>query len=459
MPGPIARRDFVRTAAAAGVALPLTRWLGDHAVPAGQLAIVDTTVFDARTRRLRPHETVVVTGDRVSAIGPAAGLKAPPGARTIDGRGRYLIPGLIDAHVHLTHVLFQAGVTGDDILPLFLAHGVTSVRSTGDNVPAQALLQRYAASHAGIAPRIFSASYLIDGAAIDHPDVGWSLTDPAQVPDFVAQMARWQVTTLKIYVGVERPVGRRIIEEAHQRGLVVAGHLERYAPADAATDGIDSLEHIYTIADFARATPDDRHSFDPASDATKRLVDHVVAHNVAIDPTLMVFWGTLFFVDVPAVIEHPDNGLVPKRLRDYWLADNPRRLKDFSAGPLAIRWRTFGRYQELVGLLHRSGVRILAGTDSAEPQVTPGAALHHELELLVESGMGAADVLASATLENATILGQDANLGAVEQGKLADLVLLDADPLADIRNTRRIRQVIRGGMALAPATIMESRVR
>lgn len=349
-------------------------------------------------------------------------------------------------------------MTGDDILPLFLAHGVTSVRSTGDNVPAQGLLRRYAASHPDRCPRIYAGSYLIDGPVLDHPDVGWSLTDPEKVPEFVARMAAWEVSTLKIYVGVERPVGRRIIEEGHRRGLAVTGHLERYPTPQAVEDGIDCLEHIYTVADFARTDPADRHSFDPGSDATKRLIAQIVAKNVAVDPTLMVFWGTLFFVDVPEVIEHPDNHLVPKRLRDYWLEDNPRRLQSFSAGSLSVRQRTFRRYQELVGLLHRAGARILAGTDAAEPQVAPGGSLHHELALLVESGMTPADVLAAATLENARILHQESSLGSIEPGKLADLVVLEADPLAKIVNTRRIRHVIRGGVVLSPAKILEARV-
>jgi imidazolonepropionase-like amidohydrolase len=447
------RRDFLRLAAA-GATLPLWRpalAASPRADALAPLVIADASVFDVRGKRMLPHHTVVITGDRITAVAPAAALPVPPGARVVDGRGSFVIPGLIDAHVHLTHILFQAGLTGDEILPLFPAHGVTSVRSTGDNVPAQRLLQKWGAAHPGQAPRIFPGSYLVDGAMIRHPDVGWTITDPEQVPAFVAQMKAFDVATIKIYVGVERPVGRRLIAEAHANGIAVTGHLEHYSPADAATDGIDALEHIYTVADFARDDPADRHSFDPASDKTKALVDHLVSHGVAVDPTLMVFWGTLFFVDVPAVIAHPDNRLVPRRLRDYWLADNPRRLANYSAGPLAVRERTFARYQALVGLLHRSGARILAGTDSAEPQVTPGAALHHELELLVASGMRPADVLASATLENARILRQDAQLGAVEAGKLADLVLLDADPLADIRHTRRIRRVVQGGVVRATA--------
>ncbi len=451
------RRAFMRTSAFAGAAaLGLGHWPSapSRGELVADLAIRDVTLFDSVARRMRPHQTILIRGDRIAAVDDASAVPIPPSARVIDGRGRWALPGLIDAHVHLTHVLYQARMTGDEILPLWVAHGVTSVRSTGDNVPAQRLLQHWVAAHPDLGPRIFPGSFLIDGATLDHPDVGWSLTDPAQVVPFVDDMAAWGVSTLKLYVGCERPVGQRVIAEAHARGMAVAGHLEHYHPRDAVADGIDSLEHIYTIADFIRANPADRHSVDLASDAAKRLIDQVAASGTAVDPTLMVFWGTLFFADQQEVVEHADNALVPRRLRDYWRADNPRRFKDFSAGPLSIRQQTFRTYQALTGMLHRAGVPILVGTDAAEPQVTPGASLHHEMALLVESGLAPADVLASATLGNAKILRQDAALGSVGVGKLADLVLLDADPLARIDNTRRIRHVVLRGAPLSPSTVL-----
>jgi hypothetical protein len=461
------RREFLKQAVQASAAAAVAGAMPDlahaasppsSAASAGEarrtLAIRDVTLFDAPAARMRAHQTVVIEGERISAVGDAASTPVPPGARIIDGTGRWVIPGLIDAHVHLTHVLYQARMTGDEVLPLWLAHGVTSVRSTGDNVPAQRLLQRWVAAHPGGGPRIFPGSFLIDGAVLDHNDVGWSLTDPAQVAPFVADMAAWGVQTLKLYVGCERAVGQRVIAEGHAHGLAVAGHLEAYHPRDAVADGIDSLEHIYTVADFIRDDPKDRHSVDIHSDLARRFIDEIAAKGTAVDPTLMVFWGTLFFADQADVVEHPDNALVPRQLRDYWRADNPRRFRDFSSGPLAIRQRTFRTYQELTGLLHKAGVPILVGTDAAEPQVTPGASLHHEMAFLVESGLSPAEVLRAATLGNATILRQQAHLGSIQRGKLADLVLLDADPTVRIDHSRRIRQVVQGGVVHEPAAVM-----
>lgn len=447
----LTRRDFMAAGglALAGLTAP-ARLLRAGATPRQDdaLVIANVSIFDARTLRHRHGQSVLVRGDRIVAIGPAASFATPAGARVIDGTGKFCIPGLIDAHVHTTHVLHAAGLTGDAVLPLYVQHGVTAVASVGDQVPAQRFLQRMSDAEPQKYPRSFMSSPFIDGAPVRHPDTGWTLTDPAQVRPFVAQMKAWEVETLKLYIGVTREIGQRVIAEGHAQGMRVVGHLQRYHPAEAAADGIDVLEHIYTVADFVRDVPEDRYSFNPESAATQRLVETLVRHRTAVDPTLMVFWGTLFFPDDPAVTEHPDNALVPKRLRDWWRGDNIVRAEAVQGVPMATRRRTFANYQQLVGLLHRAGVPILVGTDAPEPQVPPGASLHHEMELLVESGMGAGEVLAAATLGNARALRAEDRIGTVEPGRMADLVLLDADPLTDIRHTRRIGAVVRAGVTV-----------
>src|SRR6185369_2488961 len=163
-------------------------------------------------------------------------LAAPEGARVIDAKGKFIIPGLIDAHVHLVHRLNFAHVTGDEILPAFLAAGVTSVRDTGDEIVAQTLVARVAAAHPELCPRVFTCSFLLDADPPIHRDIGLPLADPARVPAVVADMAAWKVTTLKIYAGSGRAVGRKIIEEGHRHGLIVTGHLSNYTAQDAIDD-------------------------------------------------------------------------------------------------------------------------------------------------------------------------------------------------------------------------------
>lgn len=399
-----------------------------------------------------PRQSVLVRGERIEAVG--RGLKAPRESQVLDGRGRYLIPGLIDAHTHVVTVLYWAQMTGEVTFPYYLANGVTSIRNTGDRVAAQKILQRYALEHPASSPRLFLASDLIDGDPPIHPDIGWPLTNPEKVPAFVQDMARWGVQTLKIYARCSPEVARRVIEEGHKHGLVVTGHLGKYRVDQAIADGIDCLEHIESVSDFLRADPRDRHSLDLTSEAARRTITQLAERKIFVDPTLMVFWGTLFFADRPDVISHPDNAHMPKRLLDFWAKDREIRLQNYSSGPIAVRERTFRKYQELVGMLHRAGVPLLAGTDAPEPQVPPGYALHHELELLVESGLSPADALAAATINNSRVLKQDMNLGSIRPGKLADMVVLEADPLVDIRNSRKIHRVIRGGVVLDPAVIL-----
>jgi len=453
----IDRREFLAAGAAAGAGVAL----GCRPRPplaVGRMLIDGATVFDVRTGSMRPATSVLIDGDRIQAVAPASELgpssDATTGAARIDGAGLFVVPGLIDAHVHLSHILYQSRMTGDETLPFYLGHGVTTIRSTGDNVPAQRLVERYADDHPDISPRVFRCSFLIDGDPPWHPDIGWALTDPDAVAGFVADMAAWEVTTLKLYIGVNQDIGRRVIEEGHAHGLVVSGHLLDYHAADAVRDGLDCIEHIYTVSNFLLADPEDRHSIDLDSEEARRLVDVIAASGARVDPTLMVFWGTLLFMDRPEVYDHPDNLPMPERLRAFWGRDRERRVLDWGAAPIGVRRGTWEKYLRLTGMLREAGVPLLVGTDAPEPQVAPGASLHHEMELLVETGMTPAEVLTAATLENARILRQDERIGSVQPGRIADLVLLEADPLADIANTRRIRSVIRGGRVLDPGEIL-----
>jgi len=157
--------------------------------------------------------------------------------------------------------------------------------------------------------------------------------------------------------------------------------------------------------------------------------------------------------DVPAVRDHPDNAFVPQRLRKFW-PEYLARTGCPQGGALEDRQREFAKYQELTGKLYRAGVPLLVGTDSPEPFVPPGFSLHQELEMLVESGLPPAAALRAATLTNATVLGEQDRLGSISTGKLADLVLLNANPLEDIRNTRQIELVVRGGQVCRPSELL-----
>ena len=425
------------------------------------LAIVDCSVFDPESETMLPHRTIVIRGERIVSVVEADQPAAiPDDAQRIDGRGRFALPGLIDAHVHLVHVSDFARVTGDELLPLYLAAGVTSVRSTGDEIVAATLIARIAEQHPETSPRVFTCSPLLDADPPIHRDVGRAVTSPDQVPAVLDDLQQWNVSTLKIYAGTKREVGRAIIEEGHRRGLIVTAHLGAYPAQEAVADGIDCLEHIWSVFNYVipsevTGEPGHRGRLDLSNPLCEALIADLVERGTYVDPTLTVFRNMILLPDVPEVRDHPDNLLVPKRLRDFWpiyLA----RTGCPQGGPLDDRQREFAKFQELTGKLYRAGVPLLVGTDAPEPQVTPGFSLHQELELLVESGLPPAAALRAATLHNAAILQQADQLGTIAPGKRADVVLLNADPLADVRNTRQIELVIRGGLVTRPDEVLAS---
>jgi len=416
------------------------------------------TIFDSRRGLLLPDQTIVIRGDRIENVGPRQSLlKISRGASVIDARGKFIIPGLIDAHVHLVHQLGDAHLTGDEILPMFLAAGVTTIRDAGDTAIPQKIIARYAEAHPDSCPRVFLCSPLIDGTPPVHRDIGWSLTDPEAVPAFVEDMAKWGVTTLKIYAKTERNVGQRVIEEGHKRGLVVTAHLGPYRAQDAVADGIDCLEHIWSVFNYiipeeVRRTPDHRASLDLTNSMARELIASLAQRRVMVDPTLAVFRNMILLNDLESVNQHPDNAHAPARLRQHW--DNYRRRANLDPATREVRRGEFLKYQELTGMLYRAGVPILAGTDTPEPYVPPGFSLLQELEMFVEAGLPPSAALQAATINNATALRQESHLGSIEPGKLADLVILSADPTADIRNVRRIKKVIRGGNICEPAKLL-----
>jgi len=423
------------------------------------LVIENCSVFDPKAGKMLPERTVVIAGAKFAQVAARTEpVNVPEGARRIDGTGLFALPGLIDAHVHVVHVLDFAQVTGDEVLPMYLAAGVTSVRSTGDEIVAATLVARFAAAHPESCPRVFTCSPLLDADPPIHKDIGRAVTDPLAVPALLDELARWNITTVKIYAGTARPVGRAIIEVAHRQGLFVTAHLGAYTAQEAVADGVDGLEHIWSVFNYVippevAGTPGHRGRLDLSNPRCEALVAELARRKVLVDPTLAVFRNMILLPDVPQVRDLPENDLVPRRLRDFWPVYLARSGCP-QGGPLEDRRREFGKFQELTGKLSRAGVPLLVGTDAPEPQVPPGFALHQELEMLVESGLSPAAALTAATLNNARALRQDEVLGSIEPGKLADLLLLTANPLQDIRHTRAIKLVVRDGIPSEPKTLL-----
>ena len=245
-------------------------------------------------------------------------------------------------------------------------------------------------------------------------------------------------------------------------------------------DGIDSLEHAGALLEFV--LPPETPRWPPPAERVGRsaaelaalerrileikatvdltaprvtgLIAGLVEHKVAVDPTLVVYRNWMLLRDLPEVREQPDLGALPSRLREGWI--RAAQAQPLDPSTLELRRRQFAKLQELTGMLYRAGVELMAGTDTPVQFCPPGGAMHQELELLTASGLTPADALIAATLHNARAVGQADQLGTIEPGKLADLVILNADPLIDIRNTRKIHRVIHAGHVADPAVLLQT---
>ena len=450
------------------------------AVGAAPLVIRGGLMLDPAAGRMVPFGAIVIVGDRIKAILPEGDAFTPPaGAEVVEARGKFLIPGLIDGHVHLVHILHSLDLSAEELFPLFLAHGVTSVRDAGDEIVAEKKLASYAEAHPALAPRVFMGSPLVDGNPAYHPYVSWPMTDPAKVPAFVERMSATGVRTFKIYVGTSRAVGQALVREAQRHGKWATAHLAwGYTAQEAVADGINSLEHIGSVFEFILPSgtprwppPAERAAFskdeltalerrvmqskavvDLDSPVVNDLIAAIVRQRVAINPTLVVYRNWMLLRDLESVQKHPDLDQLPARLREGWLHSAQARPLDPATA--SLRQQQFDKMKALTLKLHLAGVELMAGSDTPVQFCPPGGALLQELELLTEAGLSPIAALLAATRNNARALGQSGELGSIEVGKRADLVVLDADPLTDIRHTRRIHRVIRAGLVLDPAELL-----
>lgn len=401
--------------------------------------------------RVTPRATVVVSGGVITRIQPAprerAAADEPPARRVVDAAGRTIIPGLIDAHVHL-----EAWTPG-----VFLEHGVTTVRDL-HNDPG--FIFPMALEESATRPRIVTSGPLIDGAG----SFWKNATEIRSVGDARAAVRR-QVEqgarVIKVYTRLDPALLSVVAAEARARNVPVAAHLGRTTAEEAADAGVTSIEHLSGIADAASDQPE---RLQKAHDdflggwtafelewlrvtpaRLEAVARHLVARGVVIVPTLALHEAFSRLLDADLLSDPALAGVPPEVVKAWDPADICGRAH-WTADTMARFKQVLPVLQRFVGTYARLGGKIAAGTDTPQQFVVPGASLHRELELYVASGLSPAQALRTATVEAAALLGVQDRTGTIDVGKAADLVLLDADPLADIRNTRRIWMVFRDGV-------------
>jgi imidazolonepropionase-like amidohydrolase len=436
---------LVLLAALAGALLAL---LNPPQSPAPVVAITQITIIDPAGGPSRPEMTVLLSGDRIATVGPSATVQVPAGARVIDGRGKYVIPGLWDMHVHLSYLPAEA-------LPLFLVSGVLGVREMGGEVERIFEWREQVAAGRLLGPRIVAPGPVVESPAwlallreraSDLPGarellrvrIGVGTAEDAQ--QAVDSAAAMGADFIKFRNNASRESYFALAREARRQKLPLAGHAPHsMSPEEASDSGHASFEHGFLPA-LDGMTPADRAA----------LFRRFRANGSAVTPTLIAGRNHRLLPDSLILaaladslgVRDPRMRYVPARLRAKWREEWELTKRDRPRD-----WAALQRsHLRDVGEMQREGVRILAGTDFGVQFVHPGWSLHEELELLVtEAGLSPQEALRSATLSAAEFLGLQHTLGTVEAGKSAELVILDADPLQDIRNTQRVHTVIRRG--------------
>jgi imidazolonepropionase-like amidohydrolase len=408
-------------------------------------AFANVSVIDGTSPTPRLDRTVVVRGNRIIAEGPSASVNVPAGARRIDGRGKFLIPGLWDMHVHTV----MPG--GRDVLALYIANGVTGVRDMASDWPTLTAWRSEIARGTIIGPRIVASGPYLEGG--DQPIPHLLVKTPADAAPAVDSLVRLGVDFIKVHGQLTRESYFAIARAARARGIPFAGHVSRaVGAADASDSGQASIEHILAI-------PNPCSSAEVTALAPRFPVQAALGRCDTADqsPLYARLSRNRTWV-VPTLVAQVEISLWPKRALpgDSVARYLPDSLRQYVAGifPMVdsvppdadINGRKlFEKRVAVTGALFRAGVGVMAGTDAPLRNSPPGFGLHEELLLLTRAGLSPFEALRAATLEPARFLGMLDSLGTIATGKVADLVLLTANPLVDIRNSSRTTMVVSDG--------------
>jgi imidazolonepropionase-like amidohydrolase len=424
------------------------------------IVITHATVISPGTSSVRKDQTVVITGDRITSVSDSATFQWPKNARArvIDATGQYLIPGLWDMHVHSAFGDWFPGGR-DIILPLFVANGVTGVRDMGGDVPVLLKWRNEIARGQIIGPRMIISGPMLDAylpnGRLRFPS-SIAVVSPADAIAAVDSLKKQSVDFIKVQSVISREAYLAAAAEAHKQGLPIVGHVpDKVRLAEVVGVGQKSVEHLMGIFEgcskeedkfingegnlkLLLATQDQQRC-----DSLTRLLADSQTWQV---PTLAWQRGGTF-LDQRDLKHQPLDKYVPAYWRDVtWRRFTDEMMPDLLRDPLALRQEYFARNLRMVETLHRAGVPFMAGTDAAPGvYIMPGFSLHDELANFVEAGFTPMEALQTATSNPAKFLGMEDSLGSIDSGKNADLVLLSANPLDDIGNSKKITAVIAQG--------------
>ena len=424
-------------------------------------------------------QTVIIQKDRIAAIGASNAVAMPRGAQILDAHGKFLLPGLVDMHIHLTAAGEPDG-SRKFIIPLLLANGITSVRDMGGYLESLNPLRKEIADGKRFGPRIVTPGPYLDGSP---PSFEPSLvvTNAVEGGDDVHQLATRGVDFIKVQSILSREAYFAIAQASQREHITFVGHVpDRVTAAEAADAGQHSIEHLTNVLrgcsrdkpklmreqffiTAKQQSPSQSRARESrwlhrlldaySPEASAALMAKFREKDVWQTPTLVLLKNDAFpTLEGPAASDDCDK-FIPSRILSTWKKSRADQMKTISQQDSDLHAQLLRKSMDLVAQMQKAGVKILAGTDAPAPYVFPGFSVHDELQLLVAAGLTPFEALQSATKSPAEFLHTTKDSGTVEKGKLADLVLLDANPLEDIRNTGKIRAVILRGKLLDRAAL------
>ena len=470
-------RTGIRLVAVLAVAYMVARLLF-AAVPQKPLAITHVTVIDVTGGPELGDQTVVVSGDSISTIGRSGSVRIPAHAQLVDGRGKFLIPGLWDMHTHIAGISADPAWAKNTLIPLLVANGITGIRDMGGDLDALESWRREIENGTLTGPRVIAAGPMLLPAR--RPGAPPAPADPAVLRVGTPEESRLAVDNLQKrgadfikIIELSREDYFAVAQESKKDGIPFVGHIPSgVTAAEASNAGQKSVEHIiYSSLAFdcsaegeqlrqkRREAADKRDAQAEAgiTDEANRTFSTEKAaalwrifqkNGTWVTPTLFSIW-----VNAHRLEESPDDpqlAYVPASLRKEWApAKNPTQ----DDRDTAAWWqRQFANDRKLTSEMHGAGIRLLAGSDSLDRYDFVGTSLHRELQMLVSAGLTPLEAIQTATLNPAEFLAS-VNSGKIAAGYRADMVLLDGDPTKEIRNTEKIAAVFLLGKFLGRAEL------